>query len=323
MNKNDKDINVDSINVDDKDIDKDINLYGRESILEPRIDPNALPETLDTFRLLDASDKKYINFDIYLPKAVPLTLIAFKGGDLVSKTIRILEKWKLGEDEFSHVGILINKDCCPFIPELEKGKIYVWESTMSYPLFGMTDGVPDVSGKNRFGVQIRDLREVIRKYISLEETSLTTDTRVAYCKLISNPWLRRMGDSMEDISFRRRRVIKTLKKVYKKYGSEGYELNPIELLATIFDCCHPVDDIIDEVLVDGIPAITSGRGIHRDDQVFCSEFIAIIYKSLGIFPEDVKTYRVTPSHFFIGGIDEDTGIKGRTVMNPIDLRVVD
>lgn len=260
---------------------------------------------------LNPEKKSTINLNEYALNPVPLSLIAFKGGDVVSGMIRALQKWYIGFDEFSHVGLLITKDCCPFINELEKGRIYVWESTISYTPLGIGDGVLDVVSKEkRFGVQIRDLEELYPKYTS-------DKAKIALCELTSNPWSVMPGDSKEKIQKRRKKIINILYRVYKKYKDARYEFNPIQLGASIFPCMRGLEKGLNSVMVNGVPTLTNKMGLNRDDQVFCSEFVAIVYKKLGVIPSNVDTFRVVPGDFFGMDADKENGIPYRVVNTPI------
>src|SRR6056297_2929884 len=115
----------------------------------------------------------------------PLDLLQFRGKDFLSDTIRFAQEWMLGDGTFSHSGIVVNKDLMPWLKKLQPNKLYVLESTMSYSLFGMTDGVPDaIRNKGVFGVQIRLLDEVLEAYINLKE-----DSFIAWYPLETQVWV--------------------------------------------------------------------------------------------------------------------------------------
>jgi len=94
----------------------------------------------------------------------PLDLVLFSGNDLVSSTIRRLQNKKLDVGNFSHVGVIVSSDILPNIKELQVGEWYVWESTSSLRLPGFENEVPDIFGKHKLGVQIRNLKKVIDIY---------------------------------------------------------------------------------------------------------------------------------------------------------------
>lgn len=94
----------------------------------------------------------------------PLDLVLFAGKDLVSSTIRNLQDKKLTIGNFSHVGVIVSSFVLPHIKELQPGEWYVWESTSSLKLPGFENEVPDIFGKHKLGVQIRNLKQVLDVY---------------------------------------------------------------------------------------------------------------------------------------------------------------
>ena len=94
----------------------------------------------------------------------PLDLVLFAGKDIVSSTIRNLQDKKLTIGNFSHVGVIVSSFVLPHVKELQPGEWYVWESTSSLRLPGFENEVPDVFGKHKLGVQIRNLKQVLEIY---------------------------------------------------------------------------------------------------------------------------------------------------------------
>jgi len=94
----------------------------------------------------------------------PLDLVLFAGKDIVSSTIRNLQDKKLTVGNFSHVGVIVSSFVLPHIKELQPGEWYVWESTSSLRLPGFENEVPDIFGKHKLGVQIRNLKQVLDVY---------------------------------------------------------------------------------------------------------------------------------------------------------------
>jgi hypothetical protein len=144
-------------------------------------------------------------------KIQPLDLLVFRGKDFVSSTIRVVQKKFLGSGDWSHVGLVVTTDLLP-IKNGKPGKLYVWESTMSGRL---TDGVYDTeSGKAKFGVQIRDLEEL-----------LAASCEIGWCRLRVNPW-------------KEKKLM--VQEFYKKHGKATYEYNIFPLFKTIFSCMSKV-----------------------------------------------------------------------------------
>lgn len=94
----------------------------------------------------------------------PLDLVLFAGKDIVSSTIRNLQDKKLTIGNFSHVGVIVSSFVLPHVKELQAGEWYVWESTSSLRLPGFENEVPDIFGKHKLGVQIRNLKQVLEVY---------------------------------------------------------------------------------------------------------------------------------------------------------------
>jgi len=237
----------------------------------------------------------------FMTAALPLTLIAFRGGDAVSCLIRLLEKIQTGNGDFSHVGLLINSDICPFIPGLESNKIYVWESTMSARFFGLGgDGVADPTNKKtRFGVQIRDLEELLPKYLQVD------DTAVAFCNLVNNPWRQAEYETIFETVQRRAKIVRDMKRLYKKYHRKTYEINCLQLCSAAVPGLRNVQKEFGEKVVGGVKQIFKMPELEGDDDdfVFCSEFVALIYQGLGIIDSKYKPHEAVPVDFF--GSDRD------------------
>jgi hypothetical protein len=143
-------------------------------------------------------------------KIRPLDTLVFKGNDFVSTSITKIEKIAFGNGDWSHVGLVVTTDLIP-IKNGVKGKLYVWESTMSGRL---TDGVYNVeTGKSKFGVQIRSLDEILA----------SNTCKIGWCRLRKNPW-------------KKPEVQHQLKLFKKKYGKASYEYSFFPLLKTIFSC---------------------------------------------------------------------------------------
>lgn len=182
----------------------------------------------------------------------PLDIIFFRGTDFVSGFISYLERIQTGSGDYTHVGLVINSESCPFIKELEKGKWYIWESVLS------TSEAPDlITQKPRLGVQIRDLELVAHKYSGT----------VSWGRLLNNPWL-----------FSQEKVIRKLKKVYCQVGQSRYNCSPINLSRAVFPKLryHP-------------GTATLGNLNSKTKWLFCSELVATVYVKLGILHIDPAT----------------------------------
>lgn len=236
------------------------------------------------------------NYEDIKKKILPFDLIAFRGGDAVSDLITTLEQNRLKIGAFSHVGMVVSSKILSsfegFI--LDPKKLYVFESTFSYNIGGVTDGVADVSSKKgKLGVQLRDLEEVIPTYIT------DPKTRVAWCKLLNNPF-----DTKD------KAVKKELKRKFTElfgyYYGRMYELNMDSLLAAMFPRLRFIRRFKDSILNSLFSVLTKLGVSDRYNPAgwqFCSELIANIYQKIGVIDKRFDTKDVLPVDFF--GYDED------------------
>lgn len=181
-------------------------------------------------------------------KLSPLDIVFFRGrGEPVSNLISWFEREIVGNGDWTHVGLLINSEVCNL--GLEKGRWYVFESTMSR----FTDIPDEISHKGKFGVQIRDFEKLIDKYIG----------GMAIGKLINNPY------EQDLTSIGKKRFRKKFTKILKSYLSIGYDDNLISLLSVPIKCCRPIRDTF----------------INTRGRYFCSELVGCIYQDLGMLKD--------------------------------------
>lgn len=199
----------------------------------------------------------------------PLDLIVFRGGECVSDMISKVEKKFLGNGEWTHVGIVVTTDIIN-IKNGITGKLYVWESTMSGQL---GDGVNDIElQKGKFGVQIRDLAEVIDHY------DKDINTKIGWCPLINNPFIKRENEIEEEYIKRIESLKLILNQFHKEKGHLTYDYNLCNLCSTV--CC----------------TCTRARRCvcGRSNKMFCSELVATIYELVGVMPKLVDPERIAP-----------------------------
>lgn len=280
----------------------------------------------------DVADKnlKYneFNFNDVKDNIRPLDIILFKGVDVISDTIRILEKYETENGDFSHIGMVITSELLPLIPQLKHNILYVLESTSSYgiPVI-IGDTPPDVvSGHGRFGVQIRELQKVIDTYITKDNNA-----KVAWGKLIDNPWekMTLMKDGHEK-EIQKIMLVNSMNVMYQKYGRKIYELNIFDMFGALFPCFRKNRDIIDEFLIEDetiyntfineiypahdyihyffksdVKTPTVNKRVSKDKElvdfrqtfVFCSELVTIVYQDLNILSKDIDPSDVVPIDF--------------------------
>jgi hypothetical protein len=203
----------------------------------------------------------------------PLDVILFRGMDPVSNAISFVQAKKLGRGDFSHAGMAVTRDVLD-LPFLEPGRVYVWESTLSAPAgfwARFTDKIPDVETKGlRFGVQLRDLELVVEGYSS-------SGGKVAWCAY------RGPRPPLEDV---RRRLLD----LHAEYGHATYPTLHLKVLSVVFPALRPVRDRVGRAydrLAHFRNALRKRAGIQRrikdvEHHMFCSEWVATIYKRLGM-----------------------------------------
>ncbi|HVM95998.1 MAG TPA: hypothetical protein VMT89_06395 [Candidatus Acidoferrales bacterium] len=203
----------------------------------------------------------------------PLDVILFRGVDPVSKAICFMEARRLGHGDFSHAGLAITREALD-LPFLEPGKVYVWESTLSAKegfLARFTDKVPDAETKGvRFGVQLRDLELVIPGYSS-------SGGKVAWCAYLGK------RPPLEEV---RRQLLA----LHAEYGHAPYAVGQLKVFGVVFPALRGVRDRIGRrrdrlahfrnVVLER--ARKPKRVVDADHHMFCSEWVATVYKQLGL-----------------------------------------
>jgi hypothetical protein len=232
----------------------------------------------------------------------PCDLLLFRGGDWISKTIMKIETIENGKGEFSHVGVIVNSEVLPNIPQLEKGKWYILESTCTVPYF--TDGVPDIrTGMIRFGVQIRDLEKVVIDYEGIRQKMKAgaiggDESRiVAWARLKRNPW---RDPGLRELT------IKRMTKLVEKVGYRPYEYRLINLLAAAFPWLRRERLWFDEFVSDGYHALST-LGIAKDktpkeveeSTLFCSQLVCMVYKTIGRVDKSIDPADIDPMDYLV------------------------
>ena len=215
------------------------------------------------------------NYEIFKDNIKPLDLIFFKGNEFVSKTIRLLQKIKLGvdnNDDFSHVGMvvdttIINKNLYPY---LEDDKLYIFESTLSGKL---SDGILNVENKSFFGTQVRDLEKVITKY--------NTKFPFGLCKL-SNTSREKLGEETDKDKFKVK-----FTQIFLRYIGIEYNINLISLFAALFPSLRFLRDYAEKFF-------------RTQGYLFCSELCFIIYQHLGLYSITYDARNILPIDFIQG-----------------------
>lgn len=261
-----------------------------------------LPSTVDKNQIQVAPGKPLSTLSNDM---MPLDPILFRGTDLVSNTILMIEDASDSTDAeapFTHIGLLVNRDLLPNIKQLLPNRWYVWESTMSKSIGAVYQAGPtDVeSNQGRLGVQIRDLEDVLSSYAQTGQ--------VAWAKLHDNPWrLKGGGELAIDLYQRRKDLIDKIGLFHKQYGQTAYNANCLDLFAAAFKCLRTERDLFDETLVQGHRVLTTVHLNKTQDAIdpknptgllFCSELVFRIYATVGVLPEDFDYRNCLPIDVF-------------------------
>lgn len=221
----------------------------------------------------------------------PLDVLLFRGSDAISDLIATAER-EAGDNggEFSHAGIVVTHELLPEVPGLLPGKVYVAESTCSFTFGGvMGDQPPDVvTGRGAWGVQIRDLSELVPSYLGTNPS----EAAIAWCPLTTNPW---------EVEADRSGLAEKAMKMAYEFAGAPYDASLLDLLSTIIPWLRPARQVWKKV--EGVEHfVLTNLGI-RDKMfdpstwVFCSQLVATILQRLGVLDGSVDPDDVTPSDF--------------------------
>jgi hypothetical protein len=206
-----------------------------------------------------------------LHKINPLDCILFKGSSFLSRIILEAEKVESGCDAFSHVGIVVNRQLLPDVTQMDNNRLYLLESTM-------LKKEPDVvTGKHyKFGVQIRDLEDVIRCYLS------TDDTKVLWARLKNNPWY-----------YNRPLVLDHFNRFYQHIKNSLYDINIIDLIACVNPKLRLLRDIIDAIFTVACRIISTNTD-PKYMFLFCSELVTMTYQEIEVLDKSINPANISP-----------------------------
>jgi hypothetical protein len=249
------------------------------------------------------------NYDEIKDQIRPYDIIGFRGGDFVSNVISYLQSQNVGIGVFTHVGMVVTSEILPSYNDdgkrfdLVPGKLYLLESTLSFDAPAIKDDnrIDVISGKGKVGVQLRDLKNLIPRYIS-DQT-----TKVAWCRLVNNPINQSPNESDDDYMIRKQALSTQFQILFDEYYGRRYELSLIGLLSSMFPSLRIVRKGRD-AFYDGIYKFMDYFGFGNDKYSpagwqFCSELIANIYQAIGIIPNSFDAKDVLPVDFL--GYDQD------------------
>lgn len=219
---------------------------------------------LNMCRSKNPQPKKGILYSECQAQMRPFDVIFFKGDALFSALISVLEKHgnKIpNSGEFTHVAMIVNSDVLNH-EKILPGKQYILESVVGG---SFAHNVKNINNKVVYGVQIRDLEEVVTAF------DKSNDTIVAWGKLINNPL-----DNMSLCEIRTR-----LSEFCNTYVGKTYDANPFSLLSSVFPCLRKCRNKVETLC-------------GTSDWYFCSEIVALAFKHFRIYPDYVNEKNVLP-----------------------------
>ncbi|KAJ3105488.1 hypothetical protein HDU96_008571 [Phlyctochytrium bullatum] len=191
----------------------------------------------------------------------PLDLVLFNGKDPVAAFIRKVQRKQVVPNLerpfhalWTHAGILVDKTVLP-LDCLEENKLYLYESIFSGEVAGYVWSF-------HLGPQIRDFEAVVEE----------ADSDVAICPLKADVRKRIMKQLDEDPM--------AFLNLYEKYKSFGYQ-DPLMILPQL----AAADDNLFKLSSEVKNLMSSRFGFNtkkESKEVFCSELVAILYKSLSL-----------------------------------------
>lgn len=254
--------------------------------------------------VIDTSNE--VKFSSVAKQMRPFDLLGFRGGGFWSDFISKMEEQQTGNGSFTHVGMVVTSEILPYYTvnnlqvRLRPNHPYVFESQLSYP--GVSDGVPDVfTKKGHLGVQLRDLDEVLPKYIT------NPSIKIAWCPLTNNPFDRQPGESEETLNQRRLILRSTFMKLFNKYEGRLYEVDLEGLAGGMFPRLRIIREIRDRTYKTVYTSLHRlGLAKHNYGPTkwqFCSELVANVYHKIGVLDQKYSAKDVIPPDFF--GYDQD------------------
>jgi len=215
-------------------------------------------------------------FSAIKPKMRTLDLLLFRGSDFISSMISKVEQTRTGSGDYTHAGIVVLGTSFPPGHVLRStDTIYVFESTQSGKL---SDGVPAIDGKPKFGVQLRSLDRVVPSYDS------SPNTMLAWCPLKEK--------------FRPPNIDITWETIYNKYNGRTYNASAIDLAGAAIPLCRRIRESRLFKTMQSCYCCCCGCCCSPPKHwLFCSELVASIYKDYGILNSNVEPHNVLPVDF--------------------------
>lgn len=249
----------------------------------------------------------------------PLSIVLFRGNDFISKIIGKIESLDMKDEKeniygvWSHVGLLVNRQVMPFVPNIKNCKWAVWEMTCSGKIAG--DETPDIAtGKGKFGVQVRDLESVLKTYpgsvailplkfipyankkdsnskynssYEKKEEQQQEEEISSMIEIIKDPLFTLENPPPQIILSRSDILVEKLEKLYNHYNTFHYQYNPFRLFASAFSCIRWLRKFM----------------FTMPDWKMCSDFVASVFIDIGFMSKDLVNSENTLPIDFISDSD--------------------
>jgi hypothetical protein len=97
-------------------------------------------------------------------------------------------------------------------------------------------------------------------------------------------------------------MIQKMKRIEKIYGNRVYNMSLLDLLSALYPVLRPLRGLKYKVL-KGLGKIFQKSKKIKEEKLFCSQFVAIVYKELGLIDRKMNVKNFVPVDFL--GVDED------------------
>lgn len=236
----------------------------------------------------------------FIKQLVPLDLILIQGITPFSRLIEGGSELLRGNGQFSHCGLVINKDLCSDVNFQDEKTLLFMEVSVS-----IGEKAKNLeTGRFSFGAQVRVLEDVLVEF-------LDSGAGIAVCHLKHNPYTeaKKSGD-VKKIDF----IRKTMNDIYMAYfihDQSVYELNIFALLGTIFPSVRSIRDDLEK-----------RTEFIREEHpwLFCSELVCIIYKDLGLLDNDIDAQAYLPVDFI--NVGDHNKVNSIMELPPIFLKQI-
>jgi hypothetical protein len=198
----------------------------------------------------------------------PLDIICFKNSSDISKLISIYKAKNIiipNDGLFDHIGLIINKRLLN-IDILEDNKLYILESNISE-----NKSCNDLYFNSINGIRIRELDSRINTYNENSKNSIVIGI------LENNPYNNINNNNLKNVFLN----------IFNEYKN-----------TTIINNFYSFFSYIKQYYYLNIR-----KTLNTENWIFCSEFIAEIYKKLGIYPYYINSKDITPSDIIYSYMD--------------------